>query len=93
MKGTLEKTDRYKKNKEIKSNVLRKIKQVNISGKNNPRYYELDPVVYEMAKKDYYENDLYFKEIHEKYGISIRKFQEKLKKEGLRFKPKNHKRK
>lgn len=64
-----------------------------ISGKNNPRYYELDQKIYEKAKKDYYENDLYLKEIQEKYGISIRKFKEKLKQEGLKLKSKNHKRK
>ena len=90
----IRKTDGYKKNKEIKSNNIRKSKvYADVSGKNNPRYYELDPIIYEKAKEDYYKNDLYFKEIQKKYHISIGKFQKKLKEEGLEFKTKNYRRK
>jgi len=81
------------KKRKSRSKELNYRQSIRILGKNNPRYYELDPIIYEKAKKDYYKNDLYFEEIQKKYHISIGKFQKKLKEEGLEFKTKNYRRK
>ena len=64
-----------------------------MKGKNNPRYYELDENIYEAAKKDYYNNFFYMRELKEKYGISIEKFKLQLKEEGLELRKKNQRRK
>lgn len=78
---------KYKSEENIK-NISERAK-----GKNNPRYYELDKDIYEAAKKDYYENFFYMKEIANKYHISIRKFKSQLKEEGLELRKKNQRRK
>lgn len=81
------------KKRKSRSKELNYKQSIRILGKNNPRYYELDPIIYEKAKEDYYKNDLYFEEIRKKYHISIGKFQKNLKEEGLKFKPRNYRRK
>lgn len=81
------------KKRKLKTKEQKEKQSIRMLGINNPRYYELDLEIYKKAKKDYYENDLYFGEIKKKYNISIRKFQERLKKEGFKFKPRNYRRK
>lgn len=85
----------YDVEKILKENNLEYFKRrgSTIKGKNNPRYYELDKNVYEAAKKDYFENFLYLKEIRDKYNISIEKFTEQIKQEGLQLRAKNQRRK